>query len=152
LSLRGELTWHFGRKKKHVSFVLLSFFRNFARKKQNMAEHNELGHWGEEVAADYLRRKGYTIVERDWQSGHYDIDIIAMDEDTLVFVEVKTRRNRMFTEPETAVNYQKIRNLRQAANHYVKYRHANEPIRFDIVTVVGTQKDVPEINHIPDAF
>lgn len=117
-----------------------------------MAEHNILGQWGEEVAADYLRRKGYAVVERDWRSGHHDIDIIAMDNDTMVFVEVKTRHNRMFAEPETAVNYQKIRNLQQAANHYVKYRHTNAPIRFDIVTVVGSQDETPEIEHIQDAF
>ena len=57
-----------------------------------MAAHNELGQWGEEVATDYLRRKGYTIVERDWKSGHRDLDIIAMDGQTLVVVEVKRRR------------------------------------------------------------
>lgn len=117
-----------------------------------MAAHNELGHWGEDVAADYLRRKGYTIVERDWRSGHYDLDIIACDGETLVFVEVKTRSNRMFSDPETAVGYQKIRNLQQAANHYVKYRHIDLPIRFDIITVVGAMGDTPEVEHIEDAF
>ena len=92
-----------------------------------MASHNELGKWGEEVAADYLLRQGYTIMERDWKSGHRDLDIIALDGDTVVFVEVKTRSNRMFTEPETAVDYQKIRHLQQFLidmnkehkNHYV---------------------------------
>ena len=66
-----------------------------------MATHNELGKWGEDCAADYLQRMGYTIVARDWKSGHRDIDIIAMNDGTLVFVEVKTRRNRAFVEPET---------------------------------------------------
>lgn len=63
-----------------------------------MASHNELGKWGEDVAADYLLRQGYTILERDWKSGHRDLDIIALDGDTVVFVEVKTRRNRLFTD------------------------------------------------------
>ena len=117
-----------------------------------MAEHHALGQWGEEVAADYLRRKGYTIVERDWKSGHRDLDIVAWDEDsqTLVFVEVKTRRNRMFTDPEQAVNYQKMHHLRQAANHYVKCRCVNNDIRFDVITVVGTPATEPEIEHIED--
>ena len=88
-----------------------------------MALHNELGKWGEDVAADYLQRQGYTIIERNWKSGHRDLDIIALDGNTLVFVEVKTRRNRIFTDPETAVDYQKIVNLQHAANHYVKYKH-----------------------------
>lgn len=70
-----------------------------------MAAHNELGTWGEQCAVEYLRRKGYVILERDWKSGHRDLDIIAFDGATMVFVEVKTRRNRMFADPEMAVDY-----------------------------------------------
>ena len=77
-----------------------------------MAAHNELGIWGEQCAEEYLRRKGYVILERDWKSGHRDLDIIALDGAVLVFVEVKTRRNRMFTDPEAAVDYRKIRNIK----------------------------------------
>lgn len=117
-----------------------------------MAEHNELGQWGEQVAADYLRAKGYTIVENDWHSGHRDIDIVAIDGTTMVFVEVKTRRNRLFADPEMAVDYRKIQNLRRAANHYVKYRRVDLDLRFDVITVVGTVGSQPEINHIVDAF
>ena len=118
----------------------------------NMASHNELGKWGEEMAAEYLLRKGYTIMERDWKSGHRDLDIIALDGNTVVFVEVKTRRNRLFTEPEMAVDYQKIRNLQQAANHYIKYRHINQEVRFDVITVVGSMNETPSVEHIKDAF
>ena len=117
-----------------------------------MAAHNELGAWGEEIAADYLQRQGYQILERDWKSGHRDLDLIAMDNDTLVFVEVKTRRDRIFTDPEMAVDYQKIRNLQQAANHYVKYKHTDNDIRFDLITVVGMIGETPDIEHITDAF
>jgi putative endonuclease len=116
-----------------------------------MAAHNELGKWGEDCAADYLQRKGYTIVERDWKSGHRDIDIIAFDENrTVVFVEVKTRRNRIFGEPEESVDYRKLRNLKAAINHYVKYRCIDNDIRFDIITVVGTIGAEPEIDHLMD--
>ena len=115
-----------------------------------MATHNELGHWGEEMAADYLQRNGYTIVERDWRSGHRDIDIIAWDGQMVVFVEVKTRRNRTFADPETAVDYRKLNNLRQAANHYIKYRNITHNVRFDVITVVGTPDKEPEIEHIKD--
>jgi len=118
----------------------------------NMASHNELGKWGEEMAAEYLLRQGYTIMERDWKSGHRDLDIIALDGNTVVFVEVKTRRNRLFTEPEMAVDYQKIRNLQQAANHYIKYRHINQEVRFDVITVVGSMNETPSVEHIKDAF
>lgn len=117
-----------------------------------MASHNDLGKWGEQLAADFLQRKGYTILERDWKSGHRDLDIIAMDGETIVFVEVKTRSNRLFTDPVEAVGYQKIRNLQLAANHYVKYRHIDNEIRFDIVSIIGNEESGAEIEHITDAF
>jgi putative endonuclease len=117
-----------------------------------MAEHNDLGKWGEQMAVDYLFHKGYQILERDWKSGHRDLDIIALDGDTVVFVEVKTRSNRLFTDPVDAVGYQKIRHLQLAANHYVKYRHFDGEIRFDIVSVIGSVGMEPEIEHIVDAF
>lgn len=115
-----------------------------------MATHNELGHWGEDVAAHYLQQQGYTILERDWQSGHRDIDIIACDQETIVFVEVKTRRNRQFTDPELAVNRQKLYNLKKAVNHYIKYRRIIQEVRLDVVTVTGTPDTEPFIEHIRD--
>ena len=132
------------------------YFCTFAnnKKEHDMAEHNELGKWGEDVAVAYLLRKGYTILERDWHSGHRDIDIIALNEerDMLVFVEVKTRRNRMFTDPIDAVNFQKIRNLQRAANHYIKYRCIDLEVRFYIISIVGQLNMEPEVEHIEDAF
>lgn len=116
-----------------------------------MAAHNELGKWGEDCAADYLQQKGYTIVERDWKSGHRDIDIIALDKDgTMVFVEVKTRRNRLFGDPEEAVDYQKLQNLQGAMNHYIKYHHIDREVRLDIISIVGTIGTIPQIDHIMD--
>ena len=68
-----------------------------------------------------------------------------------VFVEVKTRRNRLFTEPEDAIDYQKLRNLRAAMNHYVKFQRLQQEIRLDVVTVVGTPDNgTPAITHIQD--
>ncbi len=115
-----------------------------------MAAHNELGIWGENVATDYLRGKGYTILERDWKSGHRDIDIIAQDGNIVVFVEVKTRRNQLFGEPEEAIDYMKLRNLRAAINHYVKSKGIRQEIRLDAISIVGTPQQQPMINHIID--
>lgn len=116
-----------------------------------MAAHNELGAWGEELATHYLEQKGYTIIEHDWKSGHRDIDIIALYHDTLVFVEVKTRRNNVFGEPEDAINYMKLRHLRAAINHYVKSNHINLDIRFDIISVIGTPHQTePKVTHFED--
>lgn len=111
-------------------------------------EHITMGVWGEELAAAYLRDKGYLIMERDWHSGHRDIDIIARHDDCLVFVEVKTRRNNDIIEPEMAVGYKKQRNLRLSINHYIKFKHFDGPYRFDVITVVGSPMTEPVITHI----
>lgn len=115
-----------------------------------MAAHNELGKWGEDMAEAYLRNNGYIILERDWHSGHRDIDIIAIDGNDIVFMEVKTRRNNVFIEPEQTINHKKLQNLRLAINHYVKYRHVDKNIRFDIITIIGNIGSKPEINHIKE--
>lgn len=115
-----------------------------------MAAHNELGKWGEDLAAEFLKEKGYEILERDWKSGHHDLDIIAKDGRTLVIVEVKTRRNRIFGDPEEAIDYRKRQNLQSAINHYVKSHCFYSQVRFDIISIVGTIGSKPEIDHIID--
>lgn len=115
-----------------------------------MAAHNELGKWGEEIAAAFVEKKGYEILQRDWKSGHHDLDIIAKDEDTLVIIEVKTRRNRLFGNPEEAIDYKKRQSIQSAINHFVKSHHINAPVRFDIISIVGMIGSTPEIDHIKD--
>lgn len=114
-------------------------------------EHLQTGVWGEDLAAAYLREKGYVILERDWHSKHRDIDIIAQQHDCIVFVEVKTRRSRDFGDPIQAINYQKQKNLLRAINHYIHYRKFDNPWRFDVVTIVGKMGTaMPEIEHVED--
>lgn len=119
-----------------------------------MAEHNELGKWGEDEAAKYLEGKGYVIFDRDWRTGNRDLDIVARSEDSmcLVFVEVKTRQTTELAKPEDAVDIRKQRNLAIAANIYVKSHTTPPNIRFDIVTVVGSPTGEIHIEHIVDAF
>ena len=119
-----------------------------------MAQHNDLGKWGEEQAATFLERKGYTICDRDWRAGHRDLDIIALNEDQtiLVIVEVKTRTSAELNEPEEAVNRKKIRNIGNAANLYLKEFNVEYDVRFDIVSVTGTSDSNAKIEHIIDAF
>lgn len=118
-----------------------------------MAEHNELGKWGEDIAVEYLLDKQYRIVARDWKLGKRDIDIIAYSpEGYLVFVEVKTRRNEVFMQTECAVNYSKMKSIMRCANAYVKYYHIDNPIRFDIIAVIGTNIANYEVRHTEDAF
>ena len=115
-----------------------------------MAAHNELGRWGEDLAAAFLEEKGYAIIERDWKSGHHDLDIVAKDGSTLVIVEVKTRRNRLYGNPEEAIDYRKRRSLLSAINHYTKSHRIYSNVRFDIISIVGNMGEKPEIDHIID--
>ena len=122
-----------------------------------MAEHNDFGKWGEDYAAEYLRKNGYIIMERDWTFGRSkrDIDIICKTSDmtTVVFVEVKARANDDVTSPEDAVDIRKMRHLMGAADEYVKAHDISEELRFDIVTIVGKRNSKQiKVNHIEDAF
>lgn len=119
-----------------------------------MAEHNELGKWGEDVAADYLIRKGYTVKDRNWKYNRRDLDLVVLSPDmtTLVIVEVKTRRGEGPLEPQQAVDRRKIRNLACAANDYVRLFDIETEVRFDIVTVTGSCRENARIEHIEDAF
>ena len=114
------------------------------------SDTERLGRWGESVAADYLRKKGYHIIAHDWRSGHRDIDLVAMDGAVMVFVEVKTRTRRIGSEPEMAVDRKKLINLQRAIFHYIHMRHAKNEFRFDIVVVIGKDEVVTEITHWKD--
>lgn len=119
-----------------------------------MAEHNELGKWGEDEAALYLEDEGYVIIERDWKIGRRDLDIIAMSPDgqTLVIVEVKTRTEEEYQKPEEAVDRRKMRNLAVAANAYAKECQIDKNMRFDIISIVGKGHQVISLEHLKDAF
>ena len=119
-----------------------------------MARHNELGKWGEQYAADYLQSIGYDIIERDWRIGHRDIDIIARTGDgtTVVFVEVKTRTSDVVTKPDDAVAIKKIRNIGYAANNYIKTKGIVDEVRFDIISIIGNNKENAQLEHIIEAF
>lgn len=119
-----------------------------------MARHNELGKWGEQYAADYLQSIGYDIIERDWRIGHRDIDIIARTGDgtTVVFVEVKTRTSDVVTKPDDAVDIKKIRNIGYAANNYIKTKGIVDEVRFDIISIIGNNKESAQLEHIIEAF
>ena len=74
-------------------------------------DKKELGNEGEMMARDYLLQQGYAIVDTNWQFGHLEIDIIALKDNILVFVEVKTRSSLTVLEPQMAVNRQKQKNI-----------------------------------------
>ena len=116
-----------------------------------MAEHNKFGKNGEEEAVRYLCDKGYTILHRNWRSGHKELDIVAQAGNELVVVEVKARRTDAYGLPEEAVNGSKIRRIVAATDAYVRKFGIDLPVRFDIITVTGNEPPY-RVEHIPDAF
>lgn len=116
-----------------------------------MAEHNELGKKGEEIALEHLRKLGYIILEKNWRAGHNELDIIARDKEFLVIVEVKSRQNSNFAEPEEAVTRDKQNALIRAANAYIYKKNISLEARFDIISIVHNPRET-RINHIKDAF
>lgn len=116
-----------------------------------MAEHNDFGKLGEELAVNFLIGKGYEILERNWRNIHKEIDIIAKDGKDLVIVEVKTRQSDEYGDPDVAVTKKKQRMLIVAANAYITQNNLDKEIRFDIISIVF-KGDEPVIEHIEDAF
>lgn len=116
-----------------------------------MATHNALGKAGEDAAAAFLERNGYTICHRNWRKNRLELDIVAVKDEQLVVVEVKTRSNTEYIEPQDAVNWQKIRHIVIAADAYIKHFDIDFPVRFDIITAVG-EAGAFRIEHLKDAF
>jgi putative endonuclease len=110
-----------------------------------------LGDRGERAAARFLRRRGYRIVLRGFRTPHGEIDLIARDGDTLVFVEVKARRRG---EPAEAVTREKQTRLSLASLQFLKrYGLLEQRCRFDVVAVVwADDRREPRIEHFPNAF
>lgn len=107
-----------------------------------------IGSFGEEIAAEYLKGVGYKILKRNYSVKGAEIDIIARDGKTVVFVEVKARENLNFGYPAEAVTKSKRHKIVMAAECYiVQNRIADREFRFDVVEVLGG-----EVNHIKDAF
>ena len=116
-----------------------------------MAEHNELGKIGEQIAVDYLLGKGYEILTRNYFYDKAEIDIIAMKENTLVVVEVKTRNSDFFGDPQDFITKSKIKHLVKAANEYVTSCDLDVEVRFDIIAVLKNSS-TERIVHLKDAF
>lgn len=112
-----------------------------------MTSKMQTGVDGEDLAAEYLRSKGYDIVARNYRFGKAEIDLVVKKGNWLVFVEVKTRNGNGFGFPEEFVDKEKEANILSAAENYIYVNDSQEFVRYDIVAVLGR-----EIEHFEDAF
>ena len=116
-----------------------------------MAQHNELGKLGEELAVDFLIKKGYKIRAKNWRYLKAEVDIIAETEKTIVAVEVKTRTSDYFGDPQDFITQKKIKLLVMAMNEYVISRDLDVEVRFDVIAILKNKKGT-KIEHLEDAF
>jgi putative endonuclease len=116
-----------------------------------MADHNQVGHKGETLAVQLLRKKGYSILAENWRSGRNELDVVAQIGDTVAFVEVKTRSTAYFGDPSEAVSIAKQKRIIQAANDYMEQHELDLEARFDVISIVTAQTE-QTIDHMEDAF
>ena len=120
-----------------------------------MGRNNLVGAWGEALAAEYLRKKRYQILEATFRTRIGEIDLIASNRQYLVFVEVKLRKNADFAMAREFVDYRKQGKIRSTAQLYLAYHPTRLQPRFDVIEIYapeGMETKSPVINHLEDAF
>jgi putative endonuclease len=110
------------------------------------------GQKGEDKAAEFLEKEGYKIRHRNWKSPNRELDIVAENDEYIVFVEVKTRKAGYLMKPQSAVTKEKRNSIQYAAESYIRKFEIDKPARFDIVTVVAKGDSTEIEEHIPFAF
>ncbi|MCF7566923.1 YraN family protein [Sabulilitoribacter arenilitoris] len=116
-----------------------------------MAQHNELGKKGEQLAVDFLLKNGYEIIERNYRFDKAEVDIIAKKQDILAIIEVKTRSTIDFGDPQDFVKPKQIQRLVKAVDEYITANDLDVEARFDIIAIVK-ENDNFIIEHLENAF
>lgn len=116
-----------------------------------MAEHNELGELGEDMAVSFLEKKGYEILERNYRYRKAEVDILATTGDVLAVIEVKTRSSAFFGDPQDFVKPKQIQRLVTAVDAYVTANNLDVEVRFDIIAIVKTNQKF-DLEHLENAF
>ncbi len=116
-----------------------------------MAQHNELGKKGEQLAVAFLEKHQYSILERNYYYEKAEVDIIVQKGNTLVAVEVKTRSSADFGNPQDFIKPKQIQNLVKAIDAYITIKDLDVEVRFDIIAIVKKGNSF-KIEHLEDAF
>ena len=117
-----------------------------------MAEHNDFGKLAEDMAAEFLVRKNYRILARNFRYQKAEIDIVAEFNGIIVVTEVKARSYNTLIEPQEAVTKKKIKSIVMCSDFFMNERKIDKEVRFDIITVLPDEQGILQINHIEDAF
>lgn len=117
-----------------------------------MSKTSETGARYEQLAAKHIQDSGLAIVTQNYRSKGGEIDLIAKDSNTIVFIEVKYRRHTSFGSAIEQVTQSKMHKLRRCAEHYIQYNNIKQPCRFDVIGISGDHAAAPNIDWIKNAF
>jgi putative endonuclease len=118
-----------------------------------VVDRQALGRWGEDLAVRHLQAHGLEVLDRNWRCGDGELDVVAREDRTLVFVEVKARSGLQFGEPAEAVSLRKARRIHGLATRWLSEQRppGQWDLRFDVVSVLRT-RGLPEVSHLRGAF
>ncbi len=117
-----------------------------------MALHNQLGKKGEEMAMNYFVQHHYQVLHQNWRYSHYEIDIIALKNNVLHFIEVKIRSSKAFGLPEENVTKKKFKALLNAADEFLYQHQQYRHVQYDILAITTLGKSAPEFFLIEDVY
>lgn len=117
-----------------------------------MAEHNDFGQLAEDLAAEFLAKKNYKIIARNFRYQKAEIDIVAEFDGIIVVAEVKARSYNTVIEPQEAVTKKKIKSIVMCSDFFMNEHKIDKEVRFDIITVLPDDKGILQLNHLEDAF
>jgi putative endonuclease len=112
----------------------------------------EIGRWGEQLASEYLAQKGYKILGRNIRTPYGEIDILALLDQTLIFVEVKTRTSNSFGNPENAITTRKLTHMEASALHYTQNIEYAGTWQWDAIAILKLATKPPEIVHFENVI
>ena len=117
-----------------------------------MSRHIEIGREGEDLAAGWLARHGFSILHRNWRHGRYEVDIIAGRTNVLHFIEVKTRRTSAYGHPEEGVSRKKIEHMLQGAAAWLYRWPLYKRVQYDVLAITLGKEKAPEIVLFEDVY
>ncbi len=133
-------------------FKVQIFSRILKRSPHTLSPQQQRGLWGEKTAACYLKKKGFKILVHRYRCKFGEIDLVARQDETLVFIEVKTRGSSSYGDPSQAVTPEKQKHISRVALDYLRrLNHPQIPVRFDVVEIVDSNGHI-ECHHIENAF
>ena len=141
----------FGQSQLFTQISKFSYLCKLGTQKTSVLKKSETGRRGEDLALAWLERRGFRLLDRNWRSGHKELDLVVESAERVHVVEVKTLTPPLQVQPYEKVDAGKQMRLVTAARHYISCRKIRKEVQFDVVSVI-LDGDRPQVQYIPEAF